>query len=165
MSPALRRALAFGLALILAPGLAAAQDLALKGPAGQSVTVTPADLAAMPHVTLTLSVEGKTHTYEGVPLTALLAKVGAPSGKAIKGQELRDVVLVTGKDGYAAAITLAETDALVRKEQVILADKADGAPLPDTQAPYRLVIEGDQRGARMARMVTTIELRRLPLTP
>jgi hypothetical protein len=165
MSPALRRALAFGLALILAPGLAAAQDLALKGLAGQSVTVTPADLAAMPHVTLTLSVEGKTRTYEGVPLTALLAKVGAPSGKALKGADLSDVVLVSAKDGYVVALALAETDPLVRKDQIILADKADGAPMPDGLGPYRLVVEGDQRGARLARMVVSIELRQLAPRP
>ena len=165
MSPALRRALTFGLALILAPGLAAAQDLALKGLAGQSVTVTPADLAAMPHVTLTLSVEGKTRTYEGVPLTALLAKVGAPSGKALKGADLSDVVLVSAKDGYVVALALAETDPLVRKDQIILADKADGAPLPAGLGPYRLVVEGDQRGARLARMVVSIELRQLAPRP
>jgi len=165
MSPALRRALTFGLALILAPGLAAAQDLALKGLAGQSVTVTPADLAAMPHVTLTLSVEGKTRTYEGVPLTALLAKVGAPSGKALKGADLSDVVLVSAKDGYVVALALAETDPLVRKDQIILADKADGAPMPDGLGPYRLVVEGDQRGARLARMVVSIELRQLAPRP
>ena len=165
MSPALRRALTFGLALILAPGLAAAQDLALKGLAGQSVTVTPADLAAMPHVTLTLSVEGKTRTYEGVPLTALLAKVGAPSGKALKGADLSDVVLVSAKDGYVVALALAETDPLVRKDQIILADKADGAPMPDGLGPYRLVVEGDQRGARQARMVVSIELRQLAPRP
>jgi DMSO/TMAO reductase YedYZ molybdopterin-dependent catalytic subunit len=73
---------------------------------------------------------------------------------------LRDVVLVSARDGYGVAVTLAETDPLFRKDRVLLADEANGAPLPDTQGPYRLVIEGDQRGARLARMVTQIELRR-----
>ena len=161
MSAAPRTALALGLALAIAPGLSAAQDLALKGLAGQSVTVTAADLAAMPHVTLTVTVEGKTHTYGGVPLTDLLARVGAPSGKALKGTDLSDVVIVSAKDGYAVALALADTDPLVRKDQVILADKTDGAPMPDGLGPYRLVVEGDQRGARLARMVVSIELRQL----
>jgi hypothetical protein len=161
MSAAMRRALWLVAALILVPGLAAAQDLVLKGLAGQSVTVTPTELAAMPHVTLTVSVEGKTHTYAGVPLGQLLARVGAPAGKALKGADLSDVVLVTAKDGYAVALALAETDALVRKDQIILADAADGAPMPDGLGPYRLVVEGDQRGARLARMVVSIELRQL----
>ena len=165
MSAAPRTALALGLALAIAPGLSAAQDLTLKGPAGQSVTVTPADLAAMPHVTLTLSVEGKTHTYAGVPLTDLLARVGAPSGKALKGADLSDVVLVSAKDGYVVALALAETDPLVRKDQIILADKSDGAARPDGLGPYRLVVEGDQRGARLARMVVGVEVRQLAPRP
>ena len=61
----------------------------------------------------------------------------------------------------AVALALADTDPLVRKDQVILADKTDGAPMPDGLGPYRLVVEGDQRGARLARMVVSIELRQL----
>jgi len=67
------------------------------------------------------------------------------------------------------ALSLADTDPLVRKDQIILADRADGAPLPDGLGPYRLVVEGDQRGARMARMVVSIALLRAattaPLSP
>jgi DMSO/TMAO reductase YedYZ molybdopterin-dependent catalytic subunit len=154
-----------GLLASFVAGAAAAQDLKLIGLDGQTATLTPADIAALPHVTLTLTVEGKTATYKGVPLTDILAKVGAPSGKALKGPELRDVVLVEAKDGYAVALALAETDALVRKDQILLADASDGAPLPDGLGPYRLVVEGDQRGARLARMVTQIELKRLAPTP
>jgi hypothetical protein len=166
MSAAARRcALLLGLAVILVPGFAVAQDLVLKGLAGQSVTLTQAELTAMPHVTLTVSVEGKTHTYAGVPLTQLLARVGAPSGKALKGADLSDVVIVTAKDGYAVALALAETDPLVRKDQIILADAADGAPMPEGLGPYRLVVEGDQRGARLARMVVSIEVRQLAHPP
>ena len=116
-------------------------------------------------MTLTVTVEGRTTTYRGVPLSDILSKIGAPAGKALKGAELRDVVLVTAKDGYAVALALAETDGLVRRDQVILADEADRAALPATEGPYRLVVEGDQRGARLARVVTTIELRQLAPSP
>jgi DMSO/TMAO reductase YedYZ molybdopterin-dependent catalytic subunit len=142
-----------------------AQNLTVTGLSGQAVTLTPAYIAALPHITLTVSVEGKTHTYEGVPLTDILARVGAPEGKALKGVDLADVVLVSAKDNYAVALSLADTDPLVRKDQVIIADKADGAPLPDGIGPYRLVVEGDQRGARMARMVVSITLLRAATTP
>ncbi|HXQ11092.1 MAG TPA: molybdopterin-dependent oxidoreductase [Caulobacteraceae bacterium] len=145
-----------------------AQDLTVTGLSGQTVALTAADIAGLPHVTLAISVEGK-HTYEGVPLTDILARVGAPAGKALKGADLADVVLVTAKDNYAVALSLADTDPLVRKDQIILADRADGAPLPDGLGPYRLVVEGDQRGARMARMVVSIALLRAattaPLSP
>ena len=144
------------LAIVLAAGLPAvradAQDLALTGLAGQAVT-------------LTVQVEGKTTTFRGVPLSALLASVDAPSGKALKGKDLADLVLVSARDGYTVALALAETDPLMRKDQIILADSADGQPLADAMGPYRLVVEGDLRAARSERMVVAIALRRLSATP
>jgi hypothetical protein len=67
--------------------------------------------------------------------------------------------MVTGRDGYAAALALTETDAGFRKDQILLADRADGQPLADTAGPYRLVVEGDLRAARCVRMVSSIEVR------
>jgi hypothetical protein len=156
------RIAALGLALGLLAGPVWAQDLTLSGPDGQRATLSGADIAALPHVKLTVTIEGKTTTYDGVPLTQLLVRVGAPSGKALRGPVLRDVVLVSGRDGYAAAIALAETDPGFRKDQVLLADRADGQPLAATAGPYRLVVEGDQRGARCVRMVSSIAVKAVP---
>jgi DMSO/TMAO reductase YedYZ molybdopterin-dependent catalytic subunit len=148
---------------VLALGLAAtpafAQSLKLSGPHGQSQTLTAPEIAALPHIHLSVTVEGKTAAYDGVPLTLLLQRVGAPAGKALHGAALRDVVLVQGKDGYAAAFALAETDAGMRKDQILLADRVDGQPLPDATGPFRLVVEGDLRAARSVRMVTGVEVR------
>jgi hypothetical protein len=142
-----------------------AQALRLIGLDGRAVDLTAAEMSAMPHAPLTVTVEGKTAAYRGVPLATLLARIDAPLGKALRGPELRDVVLVTAQDGYGAALALAEADPMMRKQQVILADEADGHPLGEKQGPYRLVIEGDQRGARLVRMVTTIELKRIGPSP
>ena len=163
----MKRALAAGFAIAgsLVCTAAGAQDLALTGLNGQTATLSEAQIAAMPHTALTVSVEGKTTTFSGVPLSSLLALVGAPSGKALKGPDLADVVVVSAKDGYIVALSLAETDPMVRKEAILLADRADGAALPAGQGPYRLVIEGDLRGARMARMVTGISVKRLAPRP
>jgi len=163
----MKRALAAGFAIAgsLVCTAAGAQDLALTGLNGQTATLSEAQIAAMPHTALTVSVEGKTTAYSGVPLSSLLALVGAPSGKALKGPDLADVVVVSAKDGYIVALSLAETDPMVRKEAILLADRADGAALPAGQGPYRLVIEGDLRGARMARMVTGISVKRLAPRP
>jgi DMSO/TMAO reductase YedYZ molybdopterin-dependent catalytic subunit len=146
-------------ALIVTPGLA--DDLRLTGPAGQIATLTAAEFAALPHVDLSVTLEGKTLAFQGVPLSILLAKVGAPQGETLRGKAMGDVVLVSAKDGYVVALALADTDAKMRKEQVILADRMNGAPLPDNAAPYRLVVEGDLRAARTARMVTAIAVRHL----
>jgi len=142
---------------------AQAQSVTLTGLDGQSRTVTAADLAAMPRETLSLRTEaGKQIRYEGVPLTLLLQSVGAPAGKALRGPALDDIVVVAAKDGYHVALALADTDAGMRAEKVLLADRADGAPLSAQDGPFRLVVEGDLRGARSARMVTSIIVERAP---
>ena len=91
----------------------------------------------------------------------MLARVGTPTGKAIHGPEMADVVLVKAGDGYQVAFGLAELDPGTRPNRIILADKADGAPLGGKDGAFKLVAEGDLRPARSARMVTEIEVLRL----
>jgi DMSO/TMAO reductase YedYZ molybdopterin-dependent catalytic subunit len=158
-------ALAGSIGGALAPGQTAAQALEMTGLAGRHVILAPAQIAALPYVSVTVGLEGRTHVYDGILLTDLLDRVGAPSGKDLKGADLSDVVLVSASDGYVVALSLAETDPMVRKDRIILADKADGQPLPAGVGPYRLVVEGDLRGARSERMVRAIDLRRLAPAP
>ena len=143
-------------------GPALAQTVQLRGLDGQRASVTATDLAAMPHVPVTLQLEGgRSEACEGVALTELLQKVGAPQGKALRGAELADVVQVGAADGYRVALALAETDALMTNK-VILADKCDGKPLAAPEGPFRLVVQGQLRPARSARQVTWIALSRPP---
>ena len=137
---------------------AAAQTLALKGPGGQTLTLSRADLSAMPHVGFTFSAHGQLHAYEGVPLIDLLARVGAPTGKALGGKALAQAVRTTSADGYQVVFGLGETDPGTRPNRIIVADRADGAPLGDKDGPFRLVVEGDLRPARGARMLTRIDV-------
>jgi hypothetical protein len=94
-------------------------------------------------------------------LSDVLAKVGAPSGKAIRGIELTDVVLIEARDGYKVAIDLAATDSTMRPDRVILADRMDGSALDVNAGPFQLVVEGDMRPARAIRMVSSIRLERV----
>jgi hypothetical protein len=155
------RALLITAALAVAPGLALAQTapatVTLQMGARTEV-VTREALAAMPRVTVSTTIHGTAHVFEGVPLAALLQRVGAPAGEALRGDALADVVLVRARDGYAVALALAEADAGVRKDAVILADRVDGAPIAEADGPYRLVVAGDLRPARSARMVESIEV-------
>ncbi|HEX7759764.1 MAG TPA: molybdopterin-dependent oxidoreductase [Caulobacteraceae bacterium] len=156
-------AAAFAAAALFGVPTAAAQSVSLTGPNGQILTLSAADIAALPHEHLALRQEGKSLSYEGVPLALLLQKVGAPSGKALRGTELADVVVVTAADGYRVVLALAETDALMRPEHILLADRgAGGAALDPKEGPFRLVVEGDLRAARSARMVTSIVVSQLP---
>jgi hypothetical protein len=152
------RGFVFALVAGLAAAPAVAQTLSLSGEAGQKATLTAAELAALPHVHVQVSQHGQTHVYDGVLLSDLLAKVGAPHGEGVKGRELATVVRVSAKDGYQVVVSLAETDAVTRATKMIVADREAGAPLKTDEGPFRLVIEDDLRPARSARQVERIEV-------
>jgi len=153
------RRLAVAALLALAAALpAAGQTLNLKGPTGQTLTVSTAELAAMPHVGFTFDAHGQKHAYEGVVLLDLLARVGTPTGKALGGRALASAVLVTASDEYQVALGLGEADPNTRPNRIIVADRADGRPLDASQGPFKLVVEGDLRPARGARQVVRIEV-------
>lgn len=155
------KAFALAAVLALAAAPAVAQTLTLKGLAGQVAVVTEADLAKLPRVKFTFDAHGQKHDYEGPLLIDLLAEVGGPTGKALGGREMADVVLVTAADGYQVALGLAEADPGTRPNRIIIADRADGAPLGAKEGPFKLVIEGDLRPARSARMVISLSLIRV----
>jgi hypothetical protein len=146
------------LAAIAAAGPAAAQTLSLSGEEGQTATVTAAQLAALPHIHVQVMQHGQPHAFDGVLLSDLLAKVGAPHGEGIKGRELATVVRLSAKDGYQVVVSLAETDAVTRAAKMIIADREAGAALKPEEGPFRLVIEDDLRPARSARQLERIEV-------
>ena len=155
---------AFILAALAAPAAAQTPSPAtvvVRGEAGQSVTLTAADLDALPQAAATLFHDGHSVTLTGARLDAVLAKVDAPLGKALHGPALADVVVVKAADGYRIALALGDVDPGVRSDPVILADKQDGKPL-DKDGPFRLVVGGDLKPARAARNVVEIDVMRLP---
>jgi hypothetical protein len=151
------------LAACSAASIAAAQSVAVAGLSGQAVTLSVANLAAMPRVPVTLHLEGgRTEACEGVALSDILAKVGAPQGKALHGPELADYIVIKATDGYRVTLALAETDPGMRSEKIVLADKCNGAAMAAPEGPLRLVVENDLRPARSARQVIAISLARAP---
>lgn len=144
-----------------APVAAGAGTLTLIGPAGQAESLSQAALAALPHVDVAAVMHGATHRFSGVLLGDLLAWVGAPTGAALRGAELSHVVIASARDGYRVALSLAETDASIRSTRVIVADAMDGSAIPAADGPFRLVVEGDLKPARSARLLERIEVRKL----
>ncbi len=148
----------------LSSGVAAEDSslsVALVGLDGQKSTLTLLELDALPRVKISANEHGTAHVFEGALLGDLLVKVGAPAGKAIHGMELADVIIVEARDGYKVALDLAGTDAAVRTDRVILADRMDGSSLSADKGPFQLVVEGDLRPARAVRMVSVIRLERV----
>ena len=155
----MRAVLAAMLCALAAP--APAQNLEVTGLDGRTHILTARELAALPRAKVPLETrDGPEKVYQGATLADVIQTVGAPTGKALHGAEMADVVMVGGKDGYRVAFGLAEVDPGIGAKKVIVADEADGKPLGADEGPLRLVVEGDSRPARSVRMVTSVRLLR-----
>lgn len=131
--------------------------LTIKGLVKQELHLSQADLKAMPRIHVTATDHDKaSHEYEGVPLTALLAKAGVPQKGELRGKNMTLVLVAEANDGYHVAFSLAETDEDFSGTQVVVVDKADGKPLGAEQGPLRLVVPGDKRQGRWLRMLKSI---------
>jgi hypothetical protein len=74
---------------------------------------------------------------------------------AEKNAYLRHTILVTGKDGYATALSEGEIDPKLEGKQVILAVAKGGTPL---ERP-RLVVPGDVHASRSVQDVVSIDVK------
>jgi hypothetical protein len=146
------------LALLLAAPGADAPSITVAGPDGKTRAFTVPDLEAMaPREIEATDPHPKTSaTYTVVPLGALLAQVGAPSGDAMRGKALAAYVTADARDGYRVVFGAAELDAGVRDADVFLAFRKDGKPIDDAQGPFRLVVPKDKRGARWVRQLARV---------
>lgn len=124
-------------------------------------TLSAADLADLPHVTVRMSIHDAPHVFEGVRISRLLARIGVATGDSLRGNALANAVLVHSRDGYEVVLALAETDPAFNAEPPILADRMDGKPIGDEEGPFRLIVQGELKPARSARMVDRIEVRPL----
>jgi Oxidoreductase molybdopterin binding domain len=145
---------------------AAEPVLKINAPA-KSLSFTSEEFASLPHQEIVaLEPHGKKeHRYSGVAVADLLARAEAPLGEKLRGQALQLVVVVHSKDGYAVVFSLAEFDEAFGNRAILLADHEDGQLLPENAAPFRLVVAGDKRAARWARMVSSIDLVAVTFSP
>ena len=81
-------------------------------------------------------------------LWLLLEKAGL-ADETVKNPSLRRTLLITGRDGYVAALAFGEIDPQYEGKSVILAF-AGGDP-PASYGALRLVVPGDAHGGRSAR--------------
>ncbi len=133
-------------------------ELNVSGTVSTPLTLTVADLKAMPRKTLTVvnPHDKKTEKYEGVAVEEILRKAGVPQGEALRGPAMTTYVLAEAADGYRVVFSLAELDSGIVDSGVIVADTMDGAPLGDKLGPLRLVAPHEKRPARWVRMLRSI---------
>ncbi len=119
----------------------------------KTLTLKPRDLADYPHQNATVT-NGHTkasETYSGVPISAILTKLGLPFEKANEHTLLKTYVIAEGTDGYKVLVSVYETLATIRQSDAIVADAiiTDGefGPL-QKDGLFKLVIPGDTRPQR-----------------
>jgi hypothetical protein len=137
-----------------------AAGLTISGEVTKPLSLSLADLSAMPHKTLKVTNprDQKEEVYEGVPLADLLELVGAAQGEQLRGTAMATYVLVEAADGYRVVFSLAELDPSIQGSSVLVADKVDGHALDGKVGPLRLVAPMDRRPARWVRMVQAIRV-------
>jgi hypothetical protein len=124
---------------------------------GKSTDWTLAQLAALPHKTITVfnSHAKANQTYSGVPLMDLLAKAGVPTD--LHGHDLALYLAAVGSDGYIAAYAVAEVNPLTHEGAVLVADAMDGRPL-GTTGPLMMVDSGDKKPSRWVRNLVQVKV-------
>ena len=126
----------------------------------KTVTLSAADLAALPHETLTVT-NGHTkatETYTGVPIAALLDKLGLPFTKPNEHTLLRTYLIAEGTDGYRVLVSTYETLSPIRGQSAIVADTVNGKPLAGDGA-FKLVIPGDARPQRWVQNLKSLSFK------
>ncbi|WP_241286375.1 molybdopterin-dependent oxidoreductase [Chryseobacterium arthrosphaerae] len=123
--------------------------LKVSGEVPDPLELSLTDLSEMPRKEASLKdKDGSIHKYTGVSVQDILAKAGAPSGKALHGENISKYLLAKCTDGYQVLFSLAELDASIADKNVIVADTVDGKPLPELKGPLRLIAEGEKKPAR-----------------
>ncbi len=147
------------LACLTAPAAAQAGDsLVIESPDARLV-LHPADWARLPQDTMRVQFhEQPAELYAGVPLPALLQLVGVRTD-SLRGKALSFRLVVEASDGYLVVLALTDLDPTLGGRRALLANLADGQPLPPKEAPFRLLIAGDQRPSRWARNVVALRVR------
>jgi hypothetical protein len=149
----------FSVASVQAQTAPAPGTVTVVGIAGTPVTLSQATLASLPSAKLHVSF-GTDHgptsaTFQGPLLWTVLVHEGVVSA-AHPRDATRQVLLVTGRDGYTAVLALGEIAPQFEGKQTILADSMNGRPLG--LGHWRIVIPGEQRGGRDVRDVARLQL-------
>jgi DMSO/TMAO reductase YedYZ molybdopterin-dependent catalytic subunit len=145
----------------LALGLGSSPPPAVAGQAALTIATgsaaTLAMIAALPVVQVSVSFATAKGQFEarfaGPLLWSVLAKDGAVD-PAQPRRQAGQTILVTGQDGYSAALAMGEVSPDFEGKSVILAESMNGHPLGPGH--LRLVIPGDRKGARNVRDVARI---------
>ena len=140
---------------VVRAGAQAPLTLEVSGAARQ---ISATELQKLPRDSARMTFHGQPPiTYHGVSLAGVLRVAGVRSD-SLRGPALSTRLVVESSDGYRVVLTLADLDQSLGGRHILLADRLNGKPLPADEAPWRLIIVGDQRPSRSARQVVRIRV-------
>jgi hypothetical protein len=148
--------------LSAAPRPPAPPALILRGTGLTETALTLEQFAALPHRTLTVKDHDGELKYEGVTVQDLLTKAGMTFGQALRGPRLRDFLLAEASDGYGVIFALPELSEEFSDRLVLVADRADGKPLPDRDGPLHIVVSDEKKHARWVRKLASLTIQTAP---
>ncbi|MIL09239.1 hypothetical protein BZU93_25620 [Salmonella enterica subsp. enterica] len=127
--------------------------------AGGTVALDAAALEALPQVVQKITFKTSKGMSTGVYKGPLLWDV-VQAAKGVDGlghnEELARTLLVTAADGYKIAFSIGELSPEFGNAMILVALETDGQKLKNG---FRIVVQGDKRGARALHNVTSIEVK------
>ncbi|MBL8887392.1 MAG: molybdopterin-dependent oxidoreductase [Phycisphaerales bacterium] len=145
------------------PSPTAPASLSIQGVGLQQTSVTSSDLATMPRRTVTIKDKDEAEVrYEGVTVHDLLSKAGMKFGQSMRGTRLRDFLLAESADDYGVIFAIPELTDEFSDGVVLVADRANGAPITGRDGPLRLIATQDKKHARWVRNVASLTIQSAP---
>jgi len=135
--------------------------IALTGAVEHPRTLTLDDLKREPAITQTVMLKSPHGTlsgsFTGTSLWGLLQQAVLKSVGNRSNDVIRQVITITGSDGYSTVLSAAEIDPEFGAEQALLAYERDGKPLAGPGFA-RLILPGDKSAGRAISGVTSISV-------
>ena len=130
---------------------------------GKSVTMSMADLQALPQRTLRVhnGHNNQDETYTGVGLDDLLAKYGVSLANGNAHKVYHSYLKAEGTDKYWVLYSASELESEMATWESIIAIAMDGKPLAEDGA-FKIVAGGERRPARWVRNLTSLTIVTLP---
>jgi hypothetical protein len=134
------------------------ESIALTGAIHDPSPVTREEMMKLPPIDVTVSQEADhgpaSGNFRGALLWTIVQQAEPVDGPE-KNADLKHVILVSGADGYTAALSEGEIDPKLGNKQVIVAYQKDGAPLEG----FQLVVPGDVHAGRSVQDIAIIEVK------
>jgi len=133
--------------------------LSISGEVQHPIVLTPKSVGEMPRTTVSVkNSKGVTEKYEGVLLSEILARAGAPMGDSVESKNQTWYVQAEALDGYKVIFALPEIDTSFGANSILLADMKNSAPLEKKSAPLEIIVPREHRHARWIRQVEKLRV-------